>query len=119
MGINSSTPWSINDRQGFLTEMLYGSDAFFKISTLPYINNTTRNVLTVRVDMHAASGAASPFLPCLLILRKLLFLQVGENGLTVPIKVAYTIPAKRNLVSHSYSSVSNFHVPLKVSLPHR
>lgn len=48
VGAQSNTPWSINNVTGFLTEQLYGSTAFFTLSVLPYLNNSTRNILHVR-----------------------------------------------------------------------
>jgi len=48
VGIGSNSTWSINDQDGYLTEQLYGSTAFFSLSVSPYVNDSSRNILYVR-----------------------------------------------------------------------
>ena len=47
MGIERTRPWDINDPSGFLTERLYGSDAFFDTDVFPDFMNSSRNVFMV------------------------------------------------------------------------
>ena len=43
-----NTTWSINNENGYLSEQLYDSTAFFSLFTLPSLNNSTKNILAVR-----------------------------------------------------------------------
>ena len=54
VGINRtrSGPWDINDRDGFLTEIFYGSGAFFGMDVIPDPGNSSRNLLAVSAVSH-------------------------------------------------------------------
>ncbi len=49
VGVDLDIPWSINDVEGYVTEQLYGSTAFFALQVLPDDQNATRNIFHVRI----------------------------------------------------------------------
>ena len=55
MGIDLGTQWSINDVQGYVSEQLYGSTAFFVLQVLPDDQNSTQNIINVRKEILISS----------------------------------------------------------------
>ena len=47
VGIDSDNPWDINDMEGYVSEKLYGSTAFFVLEVLADDKNTSRNIFYV------------------------------------------------------------------------
>jgi len=47
VGIDLDMPWDMNDIQGYVSEQLYGSNAFFALQVLTDDKNSSRNIIFV------------------------------------------------------------------------
>lgn len=83
IGMNLSVPWSLNNQEGYLTEALYASRAFFGFGLIPSPRNSSRNLWTV--------------LP---------------SGLTIPAAAAYEIAFIRDFIKQVMMSAFSLVNPL-------
>lgn len=91
VGINQTTPWNLNNQNGFLTEKLYGSPAFFTLGVFPGPRNSSRSLLTVNNLAYLWCWVTDL---CFAIL-----LQVIQSGLTIPAAALYEQEAITAIVS--------------------
>ena len=89
LGVNTSTPWTLNNREGFVQEQLVGSQAFFSIMPVPDPMNSSRNIWTVSdiITFESLHGI------------KISDLQILPRGLTIPSSSAYEFEIVKQSVS--------------------